>query len=141
MTFGLAFRFCSKWKEVSVRYGNIVITWNDSVVRNRKCLEIAYHIVLRSFLNESPLALVFAVAGLGYRYLKISFSLILGHPLRKPRLVAISSDDIFRLHKDWCANFTWFNLVLTKCTNMVARMTPGWTDTCSWSKGECGTRS
>jgi len=49
-----------------------------------------------------------AVAGLGFRYLRISFSEMLGHPLRKPVCVALRSMDIFGLHGDWCANFTLF---------------------------------
>ncbi len=50
----------------------------------------------------------FAVAGLGLRYLRIRVSEMLGHPLRKPRRVALRSVDIFGLHRDWCANLTLF---------------------------------
>ena len=57
----------------------------------------------------------FAVAGLGFRYLSISFSEMLGHPLRKPLRVALRRVDIFGLHRDWCANFTLFARVKIEC--------------------------
>ena len=50
----------------------------------------------------------FAVAGLGLRYFKISFSVMLGQPRRNPRRTALSSVEIVGLHNDWCANFTPF---------------------------------
>ncbi len=52
-----------------------------------------------------------AVAGLGFRYLRMSFSVILGHPFRNPFCVALRSLDILGLHSDWCANFTLLALV------------------------------
>ena len=52
-----------------------------------------------------------AKAGLGFRYLRMSFSVILGHPLRKPFCVALRSLDILGLHSDWCANLTFLALV------------------------------
>ena len=52
-----------------------------------------------------------AVAGLGFRYLRISFSDMLGHPFRKPFRVALRSVDILGLHNDWCANLTLLALV------------------------------
>ena len=58
-----------------------------------------------------------AVAGLGFKYLMMSVSEILGHPLRKPFRVALSSLDIVGLHSDWCANFTLLALVLIECVN------------------------
>jgi hypothetical protein len=77
----------------------------------------------------------FAVAGLGLRYLRISFSLIWGHPLRNPCRVAFNSVDIFGLHNYWCANFTLFACVRTECKNIAlscwtvwgcrARLIPG----------------
>ena len=42
----------------------------------------------------------FAVAGLGFRYLRINFSVKFGHPFRKPFRTAFSSVDIFGLHND-----------------------------------------
>jgi hypothetical protein len=48
----------------------------------------------------------FAVAGLGLRYLLISLTLMYGHPLRNPRLVALRRVEIFGLHNNWCANLT-----------------------------------
>jgi hypothetical protein len=39
-----------------------------------------------------------AVAGLGLRYFMMSFSVKLGHPLRKPLLVAFNRVDILGLH-------------------------------------------
>ena len=53
-----------------------------------------------------------AVAGLGFKYFRMSVSEILGHPLRKPFRVALSSLDIFGLHRDWCANLTLLALVV-----------------------------
>ena len=52
-----------------------------------------------------------AVAGLGFKYLRISFLEMLGHPFRKPFCVALRSLDIFGLHSDWCANLTLLALV------------------------------
>ena len=52
-----------------------------------------------------------AVAGLGFKYLRMSFSEMLGHPFRKPFRVALRSLDILGLHSDWCANLTLLALV------------------------------
>jgi hypothetical protein len=41
-----------------------------------------------------------AVPGLAFRYFVMSFLVILGHPLRKPFLVAFNNVEIFGLHKD-----------------------------------------
>jgi hypothetical protein len=57
----------------------------------------------------------FAVAALGFRYLRINFSDKLGHPLRNPFLTALSRVDILGLHSDWCANFTALTRVRTEC--------------------------
>ena len=59
----------------------------------------------------------FAVAGLGFKYFRINFTLTFGHPSRNPFRTAFNSDDIFGLHNDWCANFTAFTLVLIECVN------------------------
>ncbi len=73
----------------------------------------------------------FAVAGLGLRYLVISFSLMWGHPLRKPCRVARKSVEILGLHNDWCTNLTLLARVRTECKN----------DAPSNSSGrECGAR-
>ncbi len=56
-----------------------------------------------------------AVAGIGFKYLRISFSEMLGHPLRKPLRVAFRSLDIVGLHNAWCANLTLFALVEMEC--------------------------
>jgi hypothetical protein len=53
-----------------------------------------------------------AVAGLGFKYLRISVSDIFGHPLRNPFRVALRSLEIVGLHSDWCANLTLLALVL-----------------------------
>ena len=58
-----------------------------------------------------------AVAGLGFKYLSINFTLTFGHPSRNPFRTALSIVEIFGLHKDWCANFTAFTLVLIECVN------------------------
>jgi hypothetical protein len=42
----------------------------------------------------------FAVAGLGFKYFRINFALIFGHPLRNPFRTAFNIVDIFGLHKD-----------------------------------------
>ena len=59
----------------------------------------------------------FAVAGLGFKYLRINFTLTFGHPSRNPFRTAFSIVEIFGLHNDWCANFTAFTLVLIECVN------------------------
>jgi hypothetical protein len=59
----------------------------------------------------------FAVAGLGLRYLLISFTLLYGHPFRNPCQVAFRRVDIFELHNDWCANLTLLARVCTECKN------------------------
>jgi hypothetical protein len=59
----------------------------------------------------------FAVAGLGFKYFRINFALIFGQPSRNPFRTAFNIVDNFGLHKDWCANFTAFTLVLIKCVN------------------------
>jgi hypothetical protein len=58
---------------------------------------------------------LFAVAGLGFRYLVTPFAVILGYPLRLPRLIAFNSVEIQGLQRDWCVKFTLFALVLTVC--------------------------
>ncbi len=65
-----------------------------------------------------------AVPGLAFRYFVLSFLVILGHPLRKPFLVAFNNVEIFGLHKDWCANLTALACVCTECVK-VARFIPG----------------
>jgi hypothetical protein len=65
----------------------------------------------------------FAVAGLGFKYLRINFLLMPGHPFKKPRLVAFNRVEIFGLHKDWCTNLTAFALVIMECVT-IARA--GW---------------
>jgi hypothetical protein len=42
----------------------------------------------------------FAVAGLGFKYLRINVSLMPGHPFKYPRRVAFSRLEIFGLHND-----------------------------------------
>ncbi len=43
----------------------------------------------------------FAVAGLGFKYFNTNFSLMFGHPLRKPRLTALSKVEIQGLSNNW----------------------------------------
>ncbi len=64
----------------------------------------------------------FAIAGLGFRYLRINILVKFGHPLRKPFCTAFISVDIFGLHNDSCANSTLFARVFTECVN-IARLT------------------
>jgi len=59
----------------------------------------------------------FAVAGLGFKYFRINFTLTFGHPSRNPFWMAFNIDEIFGLHNDWCANFMAFTLVLIECVN------------------------
>ncbi len=57
----------------------------------------------------------FAIAGLGLRYLLISLTLMYGHPLRNPCLVALRRMEIFGLHNGWCANLTLLARVRIEC--------------------------
>ena len=66
-----------------------------------------------------------AVAGLGLRYFSISSSEMLGHPFKKPFLVALRSLDIFGLHNDWWANFTLFARVEMEWTKLAASCAGG----------------
>ena len=59
----------------------------------------------------------FAVAGLGFKYFRINFTLTFGHPSRNLFRTAFNIVEIFGLHNDWCANFTAFTLVLIECVN------------------------
>ncbi len=59
----------------------------------------------------------FAVAGLGFKYFRINFTLTFGHPSRNPFRTAFNIVEIFGLHNDWCANLTVFTLVLIECVN------------------------
>ncbi len=65
----------------------------------------------------------FAVAGLGLRYLRMSFLVMLGQPFRKPLRTAFSRVEIFGLQSDWCANLIPLLCVRTECVN-DARLTP-----------------
>jgi len=64
----------------------------------------------------------FAVAALGFRYLSINFSVMFGHPLRKPRRTALRSVEILGLHRDWWANLTALTRVRTECVNAARDM-------------------
>ena len=66
----------------------------------------------------------FAIAELGFKYLRINFSLMPRHPPKKPHLVAFNRVKFFGLHKDWGENLTALALVMTECVN-IARA--GWT--------------
>ncbi len=69
----------------------------------------------------------FAIAELGFKYLRIIFLLMPGHPFKKSRLVAFNRVEIFGLHKDWCANLTALALVIMECVNIArAGWTVGW---------------
>ena len=68
----------------------------------------------------------FAVAGLGLRYLSISFLEMFGHPLRKLFWVALRSVDILGLHSNWCENFTFFARVEMEWANCAVC----WTVSC-----------
>ena len=59
----------------------------------------------------------FTVAGLGFKYFRINFTLTFGHPSRNPFLTAFNIVEIFGLHNDWCANFTAFTRVLIEGVN------------------------
>ena len=78
----------------------------------------------------------FAVAGLGLRYFKMSFSLKFGHPLRNPFRTAFRSVEILGLQSDWWANLTPLARVLTEWVK-VTRFTPGWIS----ASVPCGERS
>lgn len=65
----------------------------------------------------------FAVAVLGGRYLTTSFSVIFGHPSRKPARMALSKVEIGGLHSDWCANLTAFVLQFMECVKLIVSVT------------------
>ena len=67
------------------------------------------------------------VAGLGFKYLRINFLLMPGHPFKKPHRVTFNRVELFGFHKDWCANLTALALVVTECVNIArAGWTVGW---------------
>ena len=79
-----------------------------------------------------------AVAGLGFKYLRMSFSEMLGHPFRKPFRVALRSLDIFGLHSDWCANFTLLALVAMEWAKTATCLTVSdWVASLACA-GDCG---
>ncbi len=65
----------------------------------------------------------FAVAVLGGKYLTASFSVMLGHPSRKPARIALSKVESGGLHNDWCANFTAFVLQVMECVKLIVSVT------------------
>jgi hypothetical protein len=67
----------------------------------------------------------FAVARLGFRYMRISFLVKLGHPFRKPLCTAFNNVEIFELHNNWCAKFTLLAHVCMECVKVV-RLMPGY---------------
>jgi hypothetical protein len=71
----------------------------------------------------------FAVAGLGLRYLRISFLDRFGQPFRKCLHTAFNNVDFFGLHNDWCANLTPLARVFTECVKFL-RVIPGWIAGC-----------
>jgi hypothetical protein len=72
----------------------------------------------------------FAVAaGLGLRYLRMSFLDRFGQLFRKPLCTALNNVKIFGLHNNWCENLTPFARVLTECVKF-ARLIPGWIAGC-----------
>ncbi len=78
-----------------------------------------------------------AVAGLGFRFLRISFLDKLGHPLRKnPLQTTFNNVEIFGLQNNWCANFTLFASIRTECVKDM-RVTPG----CIAGRMACGAKS
>ncbi len=78
----------------------------------------------------------FAVAGLGFRYMRISFLVKLGHPFWKPLCTAFNNIEIFGLHNNWCANFTLLACVRTESVKVV-RLMPG----CMVRQMACGAQS
>ena len=71
----------------------------------------------------------FAVAGLGLRYLRMSFLDRFGQPIRKPLRTAFNNVNFFGLHNNSCANLTPFAHVFTECVKF-ARVIPGWIADC-----------
>ena len=66
-----------------------------------------------------------AVVGLGLRYLRMSFSVMLGHPFKKLLWTALRRVEMGGLHSDWCANLTSLARVQTECVNDAS-----WTPLC-----------
>jgi hypothetical protein len=58
---------------------------------------------------------LFAIAGLGFKYLVTSSLDRLGQPFKKPFPKAINIENILGLHIAWCPNFTVLAHVCTKC--------------------------
>jgi hypothetical protein len=58
---------------------------------------------------------LFAVTGLGFRYLRINFSDKFGHPFRNPLQTAFSNVNIFGLQNDWCMNLMLLPLMHMEC--------------------------
>ncbi len=54
--------------------------------------------------------------------LRISVSVMLGHPLRNPLRTAFSRVEIFGFHSDWCANLTALARVRTECVKVATSM-------------------
>jgi hypothetical protein len=71
----------------------------------------------------------FAVAGLGLRYLRISFLDRFGQPFRKPVRTAFNYVKKFGLHNDWCANLNPFARIFKECVKL-AGVIPGWIAGC-----------
>ena len=61
----------------------------------------------------------FAVARLGFKYLRINVLLIPGHPFKYPHRVAFNREENFGLHNDWCANLTALAHVVTERVNIA----------------------
>jgi hypothetical protein len=112
------------------------------------CLAVTFGVVL-SMPCLGCFICPFAVAGLGFKYFRIKFSLMFGHPFRNPLQTAFKGVNIFGLHKDWCVNITaltpvlieWVNVATSYCLVLVSPITFG----CGvWPiqgpKGWCGAR-
>ena len=63
------------------------------------CLAVAFGVVL-CMPCLGCFICPFAVAGLGFKYFRINFLLMFGHPFRNPLQTAFKSVNIFGLHKD-----------------------------------------
>ena len=62
----------------------------------------------------------FAIAGLGFKYLRINILLVPGHPFKYPHRVAFNREEIFGLHNNWCAKLTTvLTCVVAKCMNIA----------------------
>ncbi len=127
----MLWKVCGNFSLLHVGWWSIVVNGWSSTIKDGEFLGWVFLIPCCGHFM-CPLA----VARLGFRYLRISFLDMLGHPLRNPFCTAFNNVEIFGLHNNWCANFTSFPQVCTECVR-DARVTLG----CITGRLSCGAQS